>query len=380
MKIKSILRGAAGVLALALAGVSPAETGVGESSIVVGQSVPLSGGSSELGSDMKLGIQLYFDYVNSQGGVNGRKLELKTVDDGYEPDRTAANTRQLIGKDGVFSLIGYVGTATSLAALQVSTPAKVPFVGAFSGADALRNPFNRYVFNVRASYAEECDRIVEQFTSLNVRRIAVVYQNDEFGRSVLSGIEKAVAKRSGQLVGSAPVERNTVNVAGAAKTLAAAQPDMVIMALTYKAGAAFVNAIRAEGAAPQFYSGSFVGAHALARELGTKGAGVGISQVVPFPWSPTASVVREYQKLLAKNDAQAEPSYVSLEGFITAKIFVEGLKRAGKDLNRDRFISALEGIRNFDAGGYTVNFTPNDHNGSKFVELTVLGRNGKFIR
>jgi ABC-type branched-subunit amino acid transport system substrate-binding protein len=155
---------------------------------------------------------------------------------------------------------------------------------------------------------------------------------------------------------------------------------MVIMAVTYKAGAAFVNAIRAEGAAPQFYTGSFVGAQALARELGINGAGVGVSQVAPYPWSINAPVVREYQKLLAKADSKAEPSYVSLEGFIAAKVFVEGLKRAGRDLTREKFVSAMEGLRNFDAGGYVVNFGPNDHNGSKFVELTVLGRNGKLIR
>jgi ABC-type branched-subunit amino acid transport system substrate-binding protein len=182
------------------------------------------------------------------------------------------------------------------------------------------------------------------------------------------------------LVGSASIERNTVNVGAAVKSIAATQPDMVIMAVTYKAGAAFVNAIRAEGAAPQFYTGSFVGAQALARELGNNGVGVGVSQVAPYPWSINAPVVREYQKLLTKADPKAEPSYVSLEGFIAAKVFVEGLKRSGKDLTRDRFVGAMEGMRNYDAGGYVVNFGPNDHNGSKFVELTVLGRNGRFIR
>src|SRR5574343_187931 len=240
MNWKLVVKRVVGMLGVLFACSGMAETGVSDSAILVGQSAPLSGPSQELGNEMKLGIQLYFDLVNSQGGVNGRKLELKTLDDGYEPERTAANTKQLIGKDGVFSLIGYVGTATSLSALQVSTPAKVPFVGAFSGADALRAPFNRYVFNVRASYAEECDRIVEQFTSLNVKRIAVVYQNDAFGKSVQAGIEKAVSKRCGQLVGSAPVERNSVSVVPAAKSLAASQPDMVIMTLTYKAGADFI--------------------------------------------------------------------------------------------------------------------------------------------
>jgi ABC-type branched-subunit amino acid transport system substrate-binding protein len=367
-------------LGMVSASLAMAETGVSDSTILVGQSAPLSGPSQELGNDMKLGIQLYFDYVNSQGGINGRKLELKTLDDGYEPERTAANTRQLTGKDGAFSLLGYVGTPTSVAALQVSNPAKVPFVGAFTGSDALRAPFSRYVFNVRASYAEECERIVEQFTSLSVKRIAVFFQDDGFGKAVLSGVERAMEKRGLKIVNSTAIERNSMNVAPAAKAMAAVQPDMVIMAVPYKPSAAFVNAIRAEGAAPQFYTVSFVGPQALARELGPNGAGVGVSQVMPFPWSINAPIVREYQKLLSKVDAKAEPSYVSLEGFIAAKVFVEGVKRAGKDLTREKFIGAMEGIRNYDAGGYSVNFTPNDHNGSKFVELTVLRRDGKYIR
>lgn len=357
-----------------------AEVGVSDSSILVGQSVPLSGPSQELGSDMKLGVQLYFDHVNSQGGINGRKLELKSLDDGYEPERTAANTRQLTQKDGVFSLLGYVGTPTSVAAMQVSNPAKVPFVGAFTGSDALRAPFNRYVFNIRASYAEECERIVENFTSLNVKRIAVLFQNDAFGKSVLSGVERAMEKRGLQVLHSTSIERNSLNVAPAAKAIAAAGPDMVIMAVPYKPAAAFVNAIRGEGAAPQFYTVSFVGPQALARELGPNGAGVGISQVMPFPWSINAPIVREYQKLLTKVDAKAEPSYVSLEGFIAAKVFTEGVKRAGKDLTRDKFIAAMEGMRNYDVGGFAVSFAPNDHNGSKFVELTVLRRDGKYMR
>jgi len=380
MNWKLLVGGVVGALGVFSSNLVTAETGVSESTILVGQSAPLSGPSQELGNDMKLGIQLYFDHVNSQGGINGRKLELKVLDDGYEPDRTAANTRQLTQKEGVFSLLGYVGTPTSVAAMQVSNPAKVPFVGAFTGSEALRAPFNRYVFNIRASYAEECERIVENFTSLNVKRIAVLFQNDAFGKAVLSGVERAMEKRGLQVLHSTSIERNSLNVAPAAKSIAAAGPDMVIMAVPYKPAAAFVNAIREAGAAPQFYTVSFVGPQALARELGANGAGVGISQVMPFPWSINAPIVREYQKMLTKTDAKAEPSYVSLEGFIAAKVFAEGVKRAGKDLTRDKFIAAMESMRNYDAGGYAVSFAPNDHNGSKFVELTVLRRDGKYMR
>ena len=375
MAIRRLLAAAA----LSVATLAMAETGVTDGSVVIGQSVPLSGPAQELGIEMRLGAKLYFDHINSQGGVNGRKIKLLTLDDGYEPDRATANTKQLIEKDDVFALFGYVGTPTSLAALKVSNPAGVPFVGAFTGAEALRMPFNRLIFNVRASYGDETEKIVEQFTSLNVKRIAVFYQNDAYGNAGLTGVEKAMAKRDLKLVATATVERNSSDVAAAVKALIAAKPDMVVMVTTYKSTAAFINAMRAAGSAAQFYTVSFVGSRALANELGTAGAGVGISQVVPFPWSRTVPVVRDYQKLLAASGNGRDVSFTSLEGYIAARVFVEGLRRAGKDLSRDKFISAMENLRNFDAGGFAVNFAPGNHNGSTFVELTIIRKDGSFM-
>ncbi len=377
---KSAFRGLLAAAALVMASLATAETGVTDGSITIGQSVPLSGPAQELGIEMQLGAKLYFDQINAQGGVHGRKIKLLSLDDGYEPDRATANTRQLIDKNDVFALFGYVGTPTSLAALQVSNPAGVPFFGAFTGAEALRLPFNRLVFNVRASYGDETEKIVEQFTSLNVKRIAVFYQNDAYGKAGLSGVEKAMAKRNLQLVATATVERNSSDVAAAVKTLIPAKPDMVVMVTTYKSSAAFINAMRAAGSGAQFYTVSFVGSRALANELGPDGAGVGISQVVPFPWSRTLPVVRDYQKLLAASGTGRDVSFTSLEGYIAAKVFVEGLRRAGKELTRDKFISAMENLRNFDAGGFAVNFTPGNHNGSTFVELTIIRKDGSFLR
>ena len=377
---KMVIRRVLAAAALFVATLATAETGVTDGSVVIGQSVPLSGPAQELGIEMQLGAKLYFDHINSQGGVNGRKIKLLTLDDGYEPDRAMANTKQLIDKDDVFALFGYVGTPTSLAALKVSNPAGVPFVGAFTGAEALRTPFNRLIFNVRASYNDETEKIVEQFTSLNVKRIAVFYQNDAYGNAGLTGVEKAMAKRDLKLVATATVERNSSDVAAAVKTLIAAKPDMVVMVTTYKSTAAFINAMRAAGSAAQFYTVSFVGSRALANELGAAGAGVGISQVVPFPWSRTLPVVRDYQKLLAASGSGRDVSFTSLEGYIAARIFVEGLRRAGKEPSRDKFISAMENLRNFDAGGFTVNFAPGNHNGSTFVELTIIRKDGSFLR
>lgn len=376
MKKRTAVSALLAAVSLAWALTAQAEPGVSDGTILIGQSAPLSGPAEELGKEMKAGAQLYFDHINRQGGINGRKIELRSLDDGYEPERTTSNTKQLIEKDGVFSLFGFVGTPTSQAALQVSNPAKVPFVGAFTGSDALRTPFNRLVFNIRAGYGDESEKIVDQVTSLNVRNIAVFYQNDSFGKTALASIEKALAKRGLKPVATGTVERNSQDVAAAVKSIGAAKPDMVILVSTYKSCAAFIKSLRAAGAAPQFFTMSFVGSHALARELGSSGAGIGISQVAPYPWTATTPVVREYQKLLKQAGGNQELSYVSLEGFIAAKVFAEGIKRAGKDLSRDKFITAMEGLRNFDVGGFTVNFGPANHNGSSYVELTVIRQDG----
>lgn len=379
MTMVPAFRRLAAVAALLFSAVAGAEPGVSDKAVLIGQSVPLTGPAQELGIEMQLGANLYFDHVNSQGGVNGRKIILRTLDDGYEPERTTATTRQLIEQDGVFALFGYVGTPTSVAALKISDPAGVPFIGAFTGAEVLRSPFNRNIFNIRASYYDETEKIVEQFTSLNVNRIAIFYQNDAYGKAGLAGVERAMAKRKLKLVASGTVERNSVDVEAAVKAIAPAKPDMIVMVTTYKSTAAFINAMRAAGSRPQFFTVSFVGSRALAKELGQEGAGIGISQVVPFPWTGAIPVVREYQKLLAASTSKRDVSFTSLEGYIAAKVFVEGLKRAGKDLTRDKFISAMEGMRNYDAGGFAVSFSPTNHNASTFVDLTIIRKDGSFL-
>jgi branched-chain amino acid transport system substrate-binding protein len=365
--------------ALLFASAAGAEPGITDRSVLIGQSVPLTGPAQELGIEMQLGANLYFDHVNSQGGVNGRKIILRTLDDGYEPERTTATTRQLIEQDGVFALFGYVGTPTSVAALKISDPAGVPFIGAFTGAEVLRSPFNRNIFNIRASYYDETEKIVEQFTSLNVNRIAIFYQNDAYGKAGLAGVERAMAKRKLKLVATGTVERNSVDVEAAVKAIAPAKPDMIVMVTTYKSTAAFINAMRAAGSRPQFFTVSFVGSRALAKELGQEGSGIGISQVVPFPWAGTIPVVREYQKMLAASTSKRDVSFTSLEGFIAAKVFVEGLRRAGKDLTREKFITSMESMRSYDAGGFAVGFSPTNHNASTFVDLTIIRKDGSFL-
>ena len=358
---------------------SGAEIGVDNSSIVVGQSCALSGPAAELGIEMRQGAQLYFNEVNEKGGVNGRQIRLVTFDDGYEPERAAANTRKLIAEEKVFALFGYVGTPTSNAALPIFSEAKVPFVGAFTGAESLRSPFNRYIFNVRASYYDETEKIVEQLTSLGVRNIAVLFQDDAYGRAGLTGIERALARRNMKTAVTATVERNTVKVDAAVKILVAPQPDAIVMISAYKSVAAFVRAAKLAGYAGQFHNVSFVGSKALANELGADGYGVAISQVMPFPFSGATQLARDYQRAI-KASSGAQLSFTSIEGYIAAKVFVEGIKRAGRDLTRERFINAMESINNFDLGGFNVRFSPANHNGSTYVDLTMIGRNGSFLK
>ncbi|MDB5803865.1 MAG: transporter permease [Betaproteobacteria bacterium] len=371
-----LLAGAAAMGALPR--LAHAENGIDAGTILLGQSCPLTGPAAELGTEMRLGAQLYFTEINKKGGIFGRSIKLTTLDDGYEPDRAAANTRKLIEEEKVFALFGYVGTPTSNAALPIFTKAQVPFFGAFTGAESLRNPFNRNIFNIRASYFDETEKIVEQLTNLGIKSIGVLYQNDAYGQAGLAGVTRALTKRGMRIAAQATVERNTVAVDPAVKLLVPAQPDVIVMISAYKSIAAFVKASKKAGYVGQFHNVSFVGSRALANELGPEGNGVAISQVVPFPYAASIAIVREYQQAL-KAGSTAAISFTSLEGYLAARVFTEGLRRAGKDLTRDKLIAAFETMRNVDFGGFNINFTPENHNGSSFVELTIIGRDNNFI-
>jgi ABC-type branched-subunit amino acid transport system substrate-binding protein len=367
------------ILALLLTGLArSAETGVTDKEIVVGQFAAFSGPAARLGQGVNAGIRAYFDAVNAQGGVNGRTIRLLTRDDGYEPARAVAAAKGLIEQDKVFALIGAVGTPTGLAALPVFTEAKVPMVGMFTGAEGLRDPFNRYVFHLRASYFDETERIVQHLTTLGVKKIAVFYQNDAYGKAGLEGVRRALAKRQLQPAATGAFERNTVNVAGALNSIQRAQPEAIVQIGAYKACAEYIRQARAQGYGGQFFNVSFVGSKALADELGDAGMGVGISQVVPFPYTPSTAIVREYQQRMSVS-GKKEFDFASLEGFIMAKVFVEGVRRAGRTLTRDTLISGLEAMKDVNLGGFIVSFGPRDHEGSKYTDLTIIGRGGRFV-
>lgn len=346
--------------------------------IVLGQSAPFSGPAAQLGAQFHLGAQLYFAALNAKGGVNGRRIELQRLDDGYEPERCAANTRQFL-KDDVFALFGYIGTPTSLAALPLATEAKVPFFAPFTGAQALREPFNRYAIHVRASYFDETAAIVRQITAVGIKRIAVFYQNDAYGKAGLEGVERALKTQNLTPVVSGTVERNTTDVAGALKDILAAKPEAIVQIGAYKACATFVRLARRQGFGGNFYNVSFVGTQALLEELGAEARGVSVSQVMPFPYAPVNAISGEYLAAVRANQGHT-PNYSAMEGFVAAKVFAEGVRRAGRALTREGFITAIESMRDVDLGGFPLDFGPGKHTGSRFVELTLLTEDGRVRR
>ncbi len=376
---KALLLGLLTWMGVAVAG----EIGVGEHSVLIGMSAPFSGPSGVYGLDMKSVITAYFRQVNDTGGVHGRRLELRALDDGYETERTVANTKTLISNEKVFALLAYYGSSPTTAAMNdVFGLARVPLVGTISGADSLRqspreNPNNRYLFNVRASYANETEAIVNQLISLGFSNIAVFYQNDGFGKSGLDGVVAALKKHGQTPSAVASVERNSVDVTAAVQTIGKANPQAVVMVTLYKATAAFVREMKRAGQRPTLMTLSPVGADVLVQELAENARGIGISQVMPYPWNDTTPIVRDYQKLLGK---QGKPSYFGIEAYVMARVLVEAMRKAGRDLTREKLIASLEGMQNHDLGGYRVNFSASDRQGSRFVDLTVIGSGGRVLR
>jgi branched-chain amino acid transport system substrate-binding protein len=353
--------------------------GVSADKIVLGQAAVFSGPAAQLGIQMRNGIKAYFDLVNEKGGVNGRRLELVTEDDQYESKVAPVASKKLIDEHKVFALLGYVGTPTGVAHLPVVTQAKVPLVGMFTGAEALRNPVNRYVFHVRASYYDETEKIVEQVVSTGGKRISVFYQDDAYGEAGRKGTELALERRQLKIHSTGTVVRNTVAVEEAAKKIHASQPDAVVMVGAYAACAAYVRAMQKLGSGATFYNVSFVGSKALSDALGKDGVGVAISQVVPFPWATGIPVVKEYQAA-SKKAGFTDYNFSALEGFITAKVMVEGLRRAGRNLTREGLVDTMEKMNDVDLGGFFVSYSPKSHTGSRFVDLTIIARDGKFMR
>lgn len=368
---------ACGLIHLAVLSLAGAE-GVTDSEILIGSSLPLTGAVSAVGQQTKAGIEACFNAVNSAGGIHGRKLRLIAYDDSYDPVPCVRNTQKLIDEDHVFALSSYVGTPTSVKAMRVSQSRGVPVVGLYTGAGVLRKPVNPYTFHVRASYAAEVEAIVAAFVEkCGVRKIAIFYQYDAFGYSVKTATEAALEKRSLDFVALGTYERGSQDVDKAVASIASAAPDAVIMVGTYAPLAKFVRACKAAGLKRTlFHTVCFVGPEAFAADLGAESANCFVTQVMPPHSDVSNPAVQSYVQALAASGTT--PAFPGFEAFINARVLAEGLKRAGRELTREKLIHALESI---DSGSTTVEmnvgFGPGDHDGLTEAFITHI-ENGKY--
>jgi ABC-type branched-subunit amino acid transport system substrate-binding protein len=368
------------IASLLVTGISAfAEEGVSADKIVFGQATALEGPASALGQGMKIGLEAAFAEINRAGGIKGRKLELKSVDDGYEPTKSIGVVKKLLEEDKVFAIAGAVGTPTSAATQPIVTAAGAPFIGAFTGAEFLREPYKPLVMNIRASYFQETETMVEHLTNdLGASRIAIMYQDDAFGQAGFAGVKKALDKRKMQLAGEGTFERNTVAVKTALLDIRRAQPDAVIMISPYKPAAEFIKLAKQIKLNATFVNISFVGSDALAKELGPLGAGVVITQVVPFPNDAAIPVVRRYQTSLKAIAPDAQPGFVTLEGYLVGRAIIAALEKVSGDLTRQAVIEAVQKAGTLDLGGFKLAYSPSSNRGSDQVFLTVIQADGSF--
>lgn len=355
-----------------------ANDGVFKDKIVFGQVAALDGPAKMLGQGMREGILAAFEEANRSGGIGGRKLELKSVDDGYEPEKTIQATKKIINEDKVFALVGPVGTPTSKAGQPIATEAKVPFIGPFTGAEFLRHPYNRYVVNIRSSYFQETEAWIEHLTKdLGITKIAILYQDDAFGLAGLDGVKMALAKRNMALVSSGTFKRNTIAIKSALLDIMKGQPQAVVTVGPYKPIAEFIKLARQQKLDAVFVAISFVGSDSLAEELGKQGAGVIISQVVPFPWDKSLPVIVSYQAAMTAMNPNLKPGFVSLEGYLVGRLVVEALKRIPGEPSREALLDAIAKAP-FDLGGVKLSFGPANNQGSNQVYFTILQSDGTF--
>lgn len=355
-----------------------AEPGVTSDRILFGQAAPLTGPAASLGTEMRTGLLAAFAEANKAGGIHGRKLELISLDDGYEPLRSIAATRKLLDQDHVFALAGPVGTASAAATQPIAAETGVPFIAPFTGVEFLRAPFKPNVVNIRASYWQEAEAVVERLTKdRNITRVAVLFQNDAFGRNSLTGVKTALTKRGLSVAAEASYERNTVAVEEAVAKIGKANPEAVLLIATYKPCAAFIRQAKAAKMDALLVTMSFVGANALTKELGDLATGVVVSQIVPVPTDRSLPVVARYQDALKAVDASAKPGFVTLEGYIAGRVITAALEKIPGEPTRKALLDTILS-NSFDLGGLTLTYGQNDNQGLDEIFLTVIQADGTF--
>ena len=366
------------ILVLVISMAAAETPGVTENSVLIGSCSALDGPARFLGNQTVLGATTYLHSINDEGGVFGRKVQLLAFDDGYDPDKAPACFKRMT-KEGVFALGFFVGTPTAKVYVPMAQDEKIPVVGLFTGAQMLYEPLKHYVVNVRASYYDETREQVDKLWEANIRKIGVIYQDDAFGKTVLDGMKLALQKHNSAPVATGTFPRNTLDVEEGLKSVMAARPQAVVVVGPYAPVAAIVKQAHAAGWRPQFLTVSFVGTEEFIKEAGPDAEGTIITQVVP-PYDRTDyPTVALYRKYLTKYYPDVKPSFVSLEGFVDAMVVVEGLKRAGKDVTREKFISGIESIHELNVGlgsKLLLAYGPKDHKGFDDVYPTVV-KNGR---
>jgi ABC-type branched-subunit amino acid transport system substrate-binding protein len=363
-------------LSLSLGTLHAAE-GVTVDTITIGQSAPLTGPSEELGREMKAGAEAAFAAVNEAGGIGGRKLKLITLDDANDPERTKANTQKLINEEKVLALFGYVGAHTVTPILPVVDKSKVPLIGPMSGDTNLRDSVLRYVYPTRASYVDEAEQLVSQLAARKLTKVAIFYQSDVSGRAGLAAADYVMRKHKLNMVLTGQVARGSTNVESVAQSLSKSNADAVIIAAGSSTAAALIKQMRKLGSTAQFALFSTAGGRTLVNALGEDARGVAVSQVVPLPTSEAEPLGREYLKRIG---GASKASFASLEGYIAARVLIEGIKKAGKVPTRESLVDGLDKVGTLDLNGFRLAYSPINHAGTNFVELTVVGAGGNYKR
>lgn len=365
-------------LLLIVANGAIAEEGVTDTTILIGQTVSMTGQVAGAVKELNEGANAYIAMVNKSGGVHGRKIVVRTMDDKFDPKLAAENANVLVNKDRVFSMFLNRATPHTEAILPILAPKGVPLIAPSTGASIFHKPVRPLLFNVRAKYQDEVAKAVEHFTTVGINKIGIAHVDDSFGGDGLEGFLSAMELRKLAPAVVVAFDRVKPDFPAAVKQILDADVRALVIVGSAPTTTALVKGIRAKGNQMQIMTLSNNSSTAFVKNLGAEGVGVIVSQVTPAPHLVTTLLGKEF--LAAAKETKATVSYAAMEGFVSAKVLVAGLSRAGRNLTREGFVTALESIRNEDFGGLIINYGPNDHTGSEFVELTMIGREGRFVR
>ncbi len=355
-----------------------AENGVSDTTILIGQTVGVTGTVAAPVKELNEGATAYLNLINQQGGVHGRKIEMRVLDDKFDPALTRANAETLIKKDKVFALFLGRGTPHTKGILPLLEENNVPLLAPSTGAAIFHQPVHRLLFNIRAKYQDEVVKAVEHFTTIGIQAIGILHVDDAFGMDGLEGFKKAMDARKLTPTGITKFARVKPDYQATATEVIKAQPAALIIVSSAKNTVEVIKAIRAQGGHMQIMTMSNNSSDAFVKELGPAGVGVIVSQITPAPHLLSTPLGQEFKKAIKNTNVTV--SYPAIEGFMNAKVLVEALRRAGPKLTREGFIHALESMKRVDFGGLMVTYGPDDHTGSEFVELTMIGKNGRFVR